>query len=931
MAKSIISGQQVDEDNPFAAEAAGVGFDNPFSAEMLPPSKRQEQYVAEVLQAEEERTASENPNWSVKDMVGVARSLVDGLWLNKGEELGTLSAAVGVKATSGPLPPIGPVAMLFNIFQGDKSVSDIQQEMLISEEAKSATFADERPIAALTSNIAGGILSPASLIGGNLISSASQLRRGQQAVKAGDEVAGAVGIVPRVGDDLAQLQRAQAAGRVAPGPIPPSYAQQQSGVLASQLAKVPTPVAASGLAALEGGVIGFEGDTLEDKATNAAFTAGISATVPFLFAGAKKGYDVATESKMGQQLGEGADFINLMFTEHALAPVYRSVISKAYGGRGLSEQQARSMVARIPTPRAAKDTAASIKDEASRKIKSVTNLINRGKEETIDQAKDILDFEVANIKAQAADAVGDEKTRLLNRITELDKIKKDSNLLKFEAVRQADEAINSANGAFRGQVLNSSVPSGTTADEIAALGSLNPQDANKLLDDLWKTKGFTFANGKNYPIDLEDINSFIEKTAKEYPELSLVEGGSIIPRIQTYVANVLAEEAPSGVIEGKALVNLRSQIGRAINGLSDDKTSTRGFSSEVQDYFHDVLGTQLSKAERAAFEADKTAWGVRSLVDDATAKASGGDARSGAFTPQDFLNSIRSYSPRFAARGVGRFQKEAQELAALTKQNEKNILNLADKNIADIAKDVAKQKNSLRAELEQTKTKIKKQYVEERTAIARSFKGTKTDAKTTAARRLMLEQAKSKHQLQLRDLDNKIEIAANEAKAVAELMPGNFRGSVFENLFNTALVGQTVQAAGSGFTGVSSSIGATLITGVAGASVLSKEVAQRILAKQTQGQAAIRGAVGGLTDRIQTVIPEASGQIGASAATSVVASEYKNPTEPLFTKEKRAVLMNLPISGKAALYRNLEAKGQLERLRAEDPGLFKLLKSAYDR
>jgi hypothetical protein len=85
---------------------------------MLSPSKRQEQYVAEVLQAEEERTASENPNWTAKDMVGVARSLVDGLWLNKGEELGTLAAAVGIKATSGPLPPIGPVAMLFNIFQG---------------------------------------------------------------------------------------------------------------------------------------------------------------------------------------------------------------------------------------------------------------------------------------------------------------------------------------------------------------------------------------------------------------------------------------------------------------------------------------------------------------------------------------------------------------------------------------------------------------------------------------------------------------------------------------------------------------------------------------------------------------------------------------------------------------------------------------------
>jgi hypothetical protein len=917
MAKSLISGQQVDEDNPFAAEATGMGFGNPFEAEMLSPSKRQEQYVAEVLQAEEERTASENPNWTAKDMVGVARSLVDSLWLNKGEELGTLAAAVGIKATSGPLPPIGPVAMLFNIFQGDKSVSDIQDEMLTSERAKSATFAEERPIASIASNVVGGILSPVSLAGGSLINSAMQLRKGQQAVQGGIQVADALPSVASASDELARMGA--------------MYGRQQSGAAASTLARVPTPVAASGLAALEGGVIGFEGDTLEDKVTNAAFTAGISAAVPFAFAGVKKGYDVATESTIAQQLGEGADFINLMFTEHGLAPVYRSVISKAYGGRGLSEQQARSMVARVPTPRSVKDTAIAIKDEAARKIASVKNIINKSKEETIFQAKEVLDSEVANIKTQAASAVGEEKTRLLNRITELEQIKGDSNLLKFEASRQADEAVNAANGSFRGQVLNSSVPAGATADDIAALGSLNPQDANNLLDDLWKTKGFTFANGKNYPIDPEDIEGFIDNTAKEYPELSLVEGGSIIPRIKQYISQTLAEEAPDGVIEGRALVNLRSQIGRAINGLSDDKTSTRGFSSEVQEYFHDVLGTQLNKAEKAAFDADRTAWGVRSLVDDATAKASGGDARSGAFTPQDFLISIRSYSPRFAARGAGRFQKEAQELVELTKQNEKNILDLADKNIKDIAKDVAKNKNSLRVELENTKTQVKKQQQKEIADLVKTFKTTKADARNSAARRTAVEELKSKHQLQLRDIDNKIETAANEAKAIAELMPGNFRGSVFENLFNTALVGQTVQAAGGGFGGVSSSIGATLATGVLGSSILAKEVSQRILAKQTSGQAAIRNLVGGITDSVQKVVPEGAGQIGTGAAAAIGTSEYINPTEPLFTKERRKLLMNLPVGGKAALYRNLESKGQLKRLQAEDPGLFKLLKAAYNR
>jgi len=927
MANSIISGQEIDEQNPFAAVASGVGFDNPFEADLLPPDKRQEQYVAEVMQSDVERANSENPDWTIKDMVSVARSLIDGFWLNKGVELGSLSGAVLYKATEGPLPPVGPVTMLFNLFEGD-SVLDIRDEMLVSEEAKSANFAERRPIASTVSNIAGNMLSPVSLMGGNLVNSAVQLQRGRQAIQQGAEVGRVIPGLSRSAastDDMINLGA--------------QLGRQQAGPAAALLSRVPTSAAypalgpaaiGAGVLAAEGGVIGFEGENLEEKVENAAFTAGISASVPFLFAGVKKGYDAVTKP-MAQDIGEGGNFINLMFTDHALAPVYRSVISKAYGGRGLTEQQARSMVARVPTPRAAADTAVQIKQDAKRSLDAATRLINKGQKETVEEAKLLLDDQILKVKNELADAVGSEQDRLLSRVSELESMKGDANLLKFEAVRQADELVNSANGAFRGQVLNNSVPSGTTADEIAALGSLDPQDANALLDDLWKSKGFSFANGKLFPVDAQDADTFIEKIAKDYPELTLVEGGSIIPRVRGYVAEALRQEAADGIIEGKALVNLRSSIGRAINGLSDDKVSTRRFSTEVQDYFNDLLNKGLNSTERAAFEADKTAWSVRSLVDDATAKASGRDARSGAFTPQDFLESIKSYSPRFAARGAGRFQKDAQELALLTKQNEKAIIDLANKNASDVATDVLKQKAALRAELGKTKTALGKKHAEEIADLRRSFANTKNDSAGQAARRIALEEMKSKHRLQLLDLDNKVETVANETKALAELMPGNFRGSVFENLFNTALIGQTIQAAGTGFTGVSTSIGSTLVTGVAGASILSKEITQKILARQTGGQAAIRSTVGDISEGLQRVASAGSQQGAAGTAIAAGTAEALSPTEPLFTKERRDLLMKLPISGRAALYRNLEGRGQLKRLQAEDPELFKLLKAAKDR
>ena len=149
-----------------------------------------------------------------------------------------------------------------------------------------------------------------------MLTQANRLRQGQQAAQTQAQVASKLGPkVAQVSDEGALL--AAQLGR------------QQSGAVAQLLSKAPTPVAASGFATAEGAVIGYEGQTQEEKAKNAAITAGISATVPFAFSGIKKGYDFFTESKLAQQLGKGKDFVNLMFTEHGMSGVYRSVVSKA--------------------------------------------------------------------------------------------------------------------------------------------------------------------------------------------------------------------------------------------------------------------------------------------------------------------------------------------------------------------------------------------------------------------------------------------------------------------------------------------------------------------------------------------------------------------------------------------------------------------------
>ncbi len=50
----------------------------------------------------------------------------------------------------------------------------------------------------------------------------------------------------------------------------------------------------------------------------------------------------------------------------------------------------------------------------------------------------------------------------------------------------------------------------------------------------------------------------------------------------------------------------------------------------------------------------------------------------------------------------------------------------------------------------------------------------------------------------------------------------------------------------------------------------------------------------------------------------------------MFSEERKQLVRKMPTSGKSALYRNLESNRRLDRLKAEDPALFKELERAYN-
>ena len=516
--KSSLTGQEMSPDNPLAIAASGEGFTNPLGVEALPVLEKQEQYVAEHMQEFTERVDSGRLGTS--DLELAARSFVDGLWLNKAEEAGSYVSAMAVKI-------IYP-----DLFEG-RSVSDIREEMLVKLEAESAEFAERRPLTAATTNIAGSILSPVSVAGGQLISQAARMRQGAQAAQVSDEVAATLGgaFAPRA-DEAAQLAqqlgRQQATGTTFGIPV--------SGKVAEIVSKTPTPVATAGVVGAEGAVIGYEGDTTEEKLANAAFTAGISATVPFFFAGAKKTYDFATENKMATQIGKGKDFINLMFTEHGIAPIYRSVVSKAYGARTLTEQQARKMAGRALTPAMARETGKKFSEQAAQETERAKRVIATSTREAGEQAQLKLDEKIAEVKLLASKATGKAQQKYNDEVALLEEAKVNADVAKTLAVREADASVSAANASFRGQALSEAAPPGAPKETVAELGMLDPQDANAVLDDLWRQYGFKVANGKEFTLDAKEAATFIDKIIKNHPELELVENGSLLRNIKIYVA-----------------------------------------------------------------------------------------------------------------------------------------------------------------------------------------------------------------------------------------------------------------------------------------------------------------------------------------------------------------------------------------------------------
>lgn len=269
-----------------------------------------------------------------------------------------------------------------------------------------------------------------------------------------------------------------------------------------------------------------------------------------------------------------------------------------------------------------------------------------------------------------------------------------------------------------------------------------------------------------------------------------------------------------------------------------------------------------------------------------------------------------------SARGNVNLQREAQDIANLARQRNDAILQKANTDVNGIVSDLKSQIKLEKKSLSKAKDDAAVQLARDIKDVRERFSRLKQTAEVRARVKDLVTAAREKHKVQLANLEQQAKDLNNKEKELARFAPKSFDASVFERLFNTALVGQVLTA-------TTPEIGKTLGTGVVGSRLLATETAQRIFAKQTGLQKGISGFV----ERAgQATVPlrEAGIRAPSVAATTPFVS---TTSEKVLDKEAVERIKRLPYNQRAKVKAALIRSGKMPLVKAQEPELYRLLHS----
>lgn len=892
---SPFTGKPISEDNMFFSQSTGL------------PTKDNEFYEAAKSQNQAERDATttaaeqitegvaKEGDWTDSDRSMLSMFITDSLgtipFVGTGVELGTHAAA-------------GAYWLLNPEIRDTKSPRDIYDEMMTSAEAEMAAFAEQKPIAAGVGSFAGAVMNPTALATGQVLGAAANIRSAQKAREA-QQAASSV-IIGKEAAEQAAIQSRQLAQQY-------SKAPSAAFNIASD---VKAPVVASALVAGEGAALAY---TQGGDVGQAAI---IGAAVPFGFAALGGAANQLTKQRVYTEMGEGEDFIPLMYTESGAANLYRTVVGKAFGAQTLTQQQILSFTRRFPALNVLKDNGKTFINNTKVALNRAKAAISGDKDRAITIAKQHQDerlLELENSKIIEKSQVQQAKVQLEDHLGGLTEDE-----IKDAAVREADAAVNALQASFRALTIRSAAPAGVSDDVLNDLDLSDPRSALLILDDQWSKLGFQAAKSKVFSIDVNRVSKDMESLLDGNPEavLALKQSGNLKAAVE-FVSSVLEASAKGGKISGDDLVQLRSRVGTLINSLSEGSGTAlvRKYVNDIQDYFDDIIIKQLSPEEAASFAADKAAWLNKRLVEDSVLKATGrSKASQGSYTADDWIEASKSATKRSTTRGQAPLQAQAEEVSNLAAERSSIIKQNASSQIKQ-AKELAQRQLQTEANAaKKAKVDIQLETNKAKKAAREEYDKSAKTATDKANLETKLAEFEADMSTRMADYDSQIKELSGKLDWLAENSTRD-NVSLFEQLFSTTILAAPVSALATGVVGP-----AGILVGTGTARALSTEAAQKAFAGQTKAQRMANAFL----QNMSMAMRKTAADKGIDVRSSTVAAGESQPDRPIISSDVAKSIMRTSDKNKAAAFAGLLSRNQADKLKNQNPTLYKELKRAYD-
>jgi len=505
-------------------------------------------------------------------------------------------------------------------------------------------------------------------------------------------------------------------------------------------------------------------------------------------------------------------------SEALLQTFYRDIVGPSWGGKGLIRTQEEVIVGPLlATQKQRQRALVDIKDVSSNEAKEATKQLNVALENLRDSTK-VQKEGIEEAANETAKIVKGDYSGFLG---------KDGAIIS-RATKRIQNSIDVNSEAFRLSAFTSSLPAGAKKEQIEAIVDAgNPNVAMLRLENLWAEEGFKSIKGRSFTLKPDKLLENITDRVSQNPQLQLlaVNKSEVSSLVNNSLELLAAKRNPkTGRISGEDLSAVRSAFGTAAATKSDvggQSVLMQNLYREVQQAVDEQMKSQLSAKGLKAFEQDLEAWATHSVLKDSVLKASAKTGVNGKFSPDDWISSIKTNSPRQARQGRGPLRAEAETLAAVNKKHEEAIVGAANK-LSD--KMITRREREL--------TRIKNKAKTERTYLAEQVKKQRALLRNNPEMASKLAENTQK----IKALDEEIATSGEELVSIGKARtPEN--PSWFHSLAATGTLAGAMSGAGfaaAGPIGGGLSLGAALKAG----QVMSSPSVQRGLAGQAAPQVA---------------------------------------------------------------------------------------------